>query len=124
MTAASFFDNYFNLPKLMQSKKEYNAQMKRADALPKAYQYVFRKIQSHMWQFATGAGYDMMQAHEKLLCTFEKGAAEGRSVLEITGEDVAAFCDELLRSVQTSTENRRDAFNRDIIKKVRSLEKS
>ncbi|HAX53738.1 MAG TPA: hypothetical protein DCX82_17695, partial [Lachnospiraceae bacterium] len=27
--------------------------------------------------------------------------AEGKSVLDITGEDVAAFCDELLRNAKT-----------------------
>jgi DNA-binding ferritin-like protein (Dps family) len=36
-----------------------------------------------------------------LLDLFETGAADGKRVLDITGEDVAAFCDELLRHAKT-----------------------
>ena len=60
----------------------------------------------------------MMKIHYDLIELFEAGAAEGKPVLEITGEDVAAFCDELLRSTSTYTENWREALNRDIQKKL------
>jgi len=112
-----FFDNYFNIKKVIESKREYKKQMARVRALPEDYQYVFKKIQGHMWMFAAGAGYDMMKIHSDLIELFESGAAEGRQVLEITGKDVAAFCDELLRSTSTYTENWREALNRDISKK-------
>lgn len=115
---SEFFDNYFNIKKMMKSKREYKEQMERVKALPEDYQYVFKKIQGHMWMFAAGAGYDMMKIHTDLIELFESGAAEGRHVLEITGEDVAAFCDELLRSASTYTENWREALNRDILKKL------
>jgi DNA-binding ferritin-like protein (Dps family) len=42
--------------------------------------------------------------------------ADGPRVLERTGENVAAFCDELLRNAPTYTENRREALNRAIMK--------
>ena len=114
-----FFDDYFNIKKMFESKREYKQQMARVKALPEDYQYVFKKIQGHMWMFAAGSGYDMMKIHYDLIELFESGAAEGQSVLEITGEDVAAFCDELLRSASTYTENWREALNRDILKKLR-----
>jgi DNA-binding ferritin-like protein (Dps family) len=53
-----------------------------------------------------------------LLDLFETGVAEGRHVLEITGEDVAEFCDELLRNAKMDTESGRDALNRDIMNKL------
>lgn len=115
---SEFFDNYLNIKKMMESKREYKQQMARVEALPKDYQYVFKKIQGHMWKFAAGSGYDMMKIHYGLIELFEAGAADGKHVLEITGEDVAAFCDELLRSASTYTENWREAFNRDILKKL------
>ncbi len=115
---SEFFDNYFNIKKIIESKREYKQQMARVKALPKDYQYVFKKIQSHMWMFAAGSGYDMMKIHYDLIELFEAGAAEGKHVLEITGEDVAAFCDELLRSARTYTEDWREALNRDIQKKL------
>lgn len=113
-----FFDDYFNIKKMIRSKREYKQQMARVKALPEDYQYVFKKIQGHMWMFAAGAGYDMMKIHSDLIELFEDGAAEGKSVLEITGEDVAAFCEELLRGANTYTENWREALNRDIQKKL------
>ena len=114
---SEFFDNYLNIKKMIESKREYKQQMARVEALPKDYQYVFKKIQGHMRMFAAGSGYDMMKIHYDLIELFEAGAADGKRVLEITGEDVAAFCDELLRSARTYTENWREALNRDILKK-------
>ncbi len=115
---SEFFDNYFNIKKMIESKREYRRQMARVKALPEDYQYVFKKIQSHMWMFAAGSGYDMMKIHYDLIELFEAGAAEGKPVLEITGEDVAAFCDELLRNARTYTEDWRESLNRDILKKL------
>ena len=112
-----FFDNYFNFKKLRESKQEYKQQMARVKLLPEDYQYVFKKIQNHMWMFAAGAGYDMMKIHYDLIELFEDGAAQGKMVLEITGEDVAAFCDELLKSAKTYTEDWREKLNGDIMKK-------
>lgn len=113
---SGFFDNYLNIKKMIESKREYKQQMARVEVLPKDYQYVFKKIQGHMWMFASGSGYDMMKIHYDLIELFEAGAADGKHVLEITGEDVAAFCEELLRSASTYTENWREALNRDILK--------
>ncbi len=114
---SEFFDNYFNIKKIIEGKREYKQQMARVKALPKDYQYVFRKIQGHMWMFAAGAGYDMLKIHYDLIELFEAGAVEGKHVLEITGQDVAAFCDELLRSARTYTEDWREKLNRDIMNK-------
>jgi len=115
---SEFFDNYLNIKKILKSKREYKQHMARVEALPKDYQYVFKKIQRHMWMFAAGSGYDMMKIHYDLIELFEAGAADGKHVLEITGEDVASFCEELLRSARTYTEDWREALNRDILKKL------
>ena len=77
-----------------------------------------------MWMFAAGAGYDMLKIHYDLIELFEDGAANGEHVLEITGEDVAAFCEELLRSASTYTENWREALNSDILKKLGKVKDS
>jgi DNA-binding ferritin-like protein (Dps family) len=113
-----FFDDYFNIKKIVASKREYRRQMARVEAMPDDYRYVFKKIQSHMWMFATGSGYDMMRIHYDLIELFESGVASGKRVLEITGEDVAAFCDELLKNATTYTENWRFTLNNDIMKKL------
>ena len=119
---SEFFDNYFNIKKMIENDRQYKQQMARVEALPKDYQYVFKKIQKHMWMFTAGAGYDMVKIHYDLIELFEIGAADGKHVLEITGEDVAAFCDELLRNANTYTENWREALNHDILKKLKGGE--
>jgi len=76
----------------LESKKEYKAFMKKVNALPKDYEFVFKKIQKYMWNFGYGFGEEIINLYE----LFEASAAEGKHVLDVTGEDVAAFADELM----------------------------
>ncbi|MDR0519589.1 MAG: DUF1048 domain-containing protein [Clostridiales Family XIII bacterium] len=117
---SSFFDNYLNFKKIAAEKREYRRQMARVDALPEDYRYVFKKIQSHTWMFASGSGYDMMRIHYGLIDLFEEGAANGKRAIEVTGEDVAAFCDALISEAQTYAGDWRQTLNRDIHKKFGS----
>jgi len=104
--------------KMIGDKKEYKIMMARVEVMPEDYQFVFKKIQQYMWKLAAGNGYDMLKIHYDLIDLFEAGVVEGKRVLEITGKDVAAFCDELLSNAKTYTENWREELNRDIIKKL------
>lgn len=99
-------------------KREYRQMMARVDALPEDYSFVFKKIQHYMWSFASGSGMDIMLIFTDLIDLFEEGAAESKRVLEITGEDVAAFSDELLRNAATFPRKWQEALNRDIMKKI------
>lgn len=45
----------------------------------------------------------MMKAQCCLIDLFEEGAANSKCILEITGDDVAAFVDELLNNTKTYT---------------------
>jgi DNA-binding ferritin-like protein (Dps family) len=116
---SEFFDDYFNVGKMVRSKREYKRQMARVEALPKDYRYVFKKIQSHMWMFASGSGYDMMKIQYDLIGLFEEGAATGRPVLEITGEDVAAFCDGLIRDSETDADRIQESVGREVQRAVK-----
>ena len=104
--------------KVVGEKKKYRQMKARIEALPEDYQYVYKKIQQYMWGFAAGDGYDMIKVQYDLIELFEAGAADGRKVLEITGEDVAAFSDELLRNAKNYIDKRRESLNRDILKKL------
>lgn len=106
------------LKKLIGDKKEYKEMMAREKLLPKEYRFVFERIQKYMWNFAAGDGYDMMKIHYELIELFEDGVSNGKSVLEITGEDVASFCDELLINARTYTDKWREDLNRDILSKL------
>ncbi len=115
---SDFFDTYFNINKIMKGKKEYKEQMARVKALPEEYWYVYDKMLGYMWKLADGDGNDMLKVQYDLIDLFEAGAAEGKPILDVTGEDVAAFADELLLGVQTYIESWRKDLNRDIHKKV------
>lgn len=92
--------------------------MARVEAMPKDYQFVFKKIQNYMWSHAGGDGMDMLKVQYDLIDLFETGVADGKRVLEITGKDVAEFCDELLRNTKTWTTDWHEKLNRDIKKKL------
>lgn len=105
------------LQKMRQDKQEYRRQMARVQALPEDYQFVFTKMQHYMWSFASGDGYDMLGTQYDLIDLLETGAVQGRQVLEITGEDVAGFCDELMRGNRLWTDGIRKRLNRRLQRK-------
>ena len=113
-------DNF--LKKILGDKKEWKNMEARAAALPKDYQIVYGEIKKYMWRFTAGDGMDIIAILKDLLELFETGAADGKRALEVTGEDVAAFCDELLRNAKTYTENWRAELNRNIKDKLHEEE--
>ncbi|MEG1981822.1 MAG: DUF1048 domain-containing protein [Clostridia bacterium] len=115
---SDFFNDYFNIKRMIEEKKEYKQQMARVDAMPEDYKFVFKKIQNHMWMFTSGAGFDMMEVHNDLVELFESGIANNKKVLEITGDDVAGFCEELLSNCKTYTENWNEKLNSEIHEKI------
>lgn len=100
------------IKKLRQDKKEYRQQMARIAALPEDYQFVFGKMQGYMWSFAGGDGFDMLKTQYDLIDLLEIAATEGKHVLDVTGEDVAGFCEDLMRGNKLWTDNIRKRLNR------------
>lgn len=82
---------------LMEGKRKYRRQLARAAALPERYRQSFEALQQYLWPCAVGDGRDVLDAQGELLDLMEQGAAEGRTLPELTGEDVAGFCDDLLQ---------------------------
>ncbi|WNS46073.1 DUF1048 domain-containing protein [Paenibacillus sp. MMS20-IR301] len=103
--------------KIMRDKQEYKEQMARAEALPEDYRFVFQKIHGYMWSFAGGDGSDMLTTQQELIELFESSAADGKHVLDVTGEDVVGFCDGLLRDTKKWTDPARNKLNLDLINK-------
>lgn len=99
-------------------KREYKAMQARVKALPADYAFVYEKIKHYMWKYAAGSGLDILAILNDLTDLFESGAAEGKTVLEVTGGDVAAFADELLRHATTYTGKWHETLNRDIHHKL------
>src|SRR3954463_6888490 len=110
------------LNKLIGDKKEWRQMEARAAALPRDYRIVYGEIKKYLCKFSAGGGMDTVAILNDLLGLFESGAPDGRRVLDVTGEDVAAFCDELLRNAKTYTGKWHDDLNRDVAQKLRDEE--
>ena len=100
------------------SKKEHLRHMQRVSNLPEDYRFVYQKIQDYIWSFAGGSGMDMLKTQYDLLDLFESGAIENKHVLEITGKDVASFCDNLIQDNTLWTKKLRKRLNHKINKKL------
>jgi DNA-binding ferritin-like protein (Dps family) len=101
--------------KIIGDKKEWNEMEARAKALPEDYQIVYGEIKQYIWKTSGLAAIDVLKG---LLDLFEEGVSNGKSVLEITGEDVAAFCDELMRGAKTYTADWSTGLNQSIAQKL------
>jgi len=103
-------------------KKEWRSMEARADALPRDYRIVYGEMKRYLFRFTSGDGRDTMAVLTDVLDLFETSAAEGKRVLDVTGEDVAAFCDERLRGAPSWVESYmgkgRASLNRDVAEKL------
>lgn len=97
------------------AKKEWNSIVRRSKKLPEDYRLAYNEIKRYLWNTS---GITTIDAFKVLIDLFEESAANGRSVLEITGNDVAAFCDELVKGEKTYFESFREKLNRNIAKKI------
>lgn len=94
----------------LDEKRAWKQMMKRVDALPEDYRFAYKKIQSYGYNF----GFCCVTQSD-LIELFEENAAAGRPVLEVVGNDVAAFCDELIHVNEADIENAREKLNREIL---------
>jgi len=104
------------LKKVIGDKKEWRVMEARAKTLPKDYQVVYDGIKHYIWK---SSGLGTIDVFKGVLDLFEEGAADGKSALEITGDDVAAFCDGLVQGAKTYTDRWREELNHGIAKKLR-----
>lgn len=81
------------LSKLLGEKKQWQRMEARADALPRDYRIVYGEMKSYLWRFTTGDGMDIVDMLADVLAEFERAAAKGQAALDVSGEDVAAYCD-------------------------------
>lgn len=92
-----------SLKDFIEAKKEWRNHMDRVKALPNDYQIVYKEIQKYLFKVdATEASEGKLLS--EIVDFFEEGVALGKGALEVTGKDVATFCDELVRDSNTSSD--------------------
>ncbi|MEO3808181.1 DUF1048 domain-containing protein [Sphaerisporangium sp. B11E5] len=85
---------------IIEGKKQWRAHMARVRALPPDYQIVYKEIQRYLFKVGP---VDLVDGPllPGIVDFFEEGVAAGKGVLELIGNDVAAFSDELIKDSRT-----------------------
>jgi DNA-binding ferritin-like protein (Dps family) len=85
---------------IIEGKKQWRAHMARVKALPPDYQIVYKEMQRYLFKVGPVDLADGRLLSE-IVDFFEEGVAAGKTVLQLTGNDVAAFCDDLIKGSRT-----------------------
>jgi DNA-binding ferritin-like protein (Dps family) len=85
---------------IIEGKKQWWAHVARVKALPPDYQIVYREMQKYLFKVGP-VDLDDGSLLRGIVDFFEEGAATGKGVLELIGNDVAAFCDDLIKDSRT-----------------------
>ena len=85
---------------IIEGKKQWRAHVARVKALPPDYRIVYKEMQKYLFKVGP---IDLADGGllPGIVDFFEEGVAEGKGVLELTGSDVAAFCDDLIKDSRT-----------------------
>ncbi|SCP97584.1 DNA-binding ferritin-like protein (Dps family) [Anaerobium acetethylicum] len=106
---------------IIEDKKKWRAHVARVKKLPQDYQTVYKEIQKYLFKVGpvelTG-GIGLLSG---IIDLFEEGAALGKGVLEVTGSDVAAFCDELIKDSKTYADSWQESADRDVDKAMKKM---
>lgn len=86
---------------IIEGKKEWRAHMARVKALPQDYQIVYKEIQKYLFKVGPVELTEGTELLSGIVDLFEEGATLDKGVLEVTGRDVAAFCDDLIKDSKT-----------------------
>lgn len=96
----------------LDDKREWKAMEARAKALPSEYLNAYSAIKKYIWTSGGPSDWkEISRIFGGLLDLFEEGAAEGKKVIDLTGEDVAAFCDELVKDTKSWKDKYRKKLN-------------
>ncbi|PYZ96646.1 hypothetical protein CR205_13175 [Alteribacter lacisalsi] len=99
---------------IIEGKKEWRAHVARVKALPKDYQIVYKEMQKYFFKVGPVELTDGTDLLSGIVDLFEEGAAQGKDVLDVTGSDVAAFCDELIKDSDTYADIWQEAADQEV----------
>ena len=104
---------------IIEGKKEWRAHVARVKALPQDYQIVYNEIQKYLFKVGTVELKEVTGLLSGIVDLFEDGATLGKSVLEVTGRDVAAFCDDLIKDSKTYADIYQESAGQEVSKAIK-----
>ncbi|MBM7540734.1 DUF1048 domain-containing protein [Amphibacillus cookii] len=108
---------------IVEGKKEWRAHMARVKKLPQDYQIVYKEIQKYLFKVGPVELTEGTGLLSGIIDLFEEGAALGKGVLEVTGSDVAAFCDDLIKDSKTFADIIQESVNQEVNKSMKKVVK-
>lgn len=104
---------------ILEGKKEWQAHVARVKVLPQDYQIVYKEIQKYLFKVGPVELTDGTGLLSGIIDLFEGGAAAGKGVLEVTGSDVAAFCDDLIKDSKTYADIYQESVGQEVNKAMK-----
>ncbi len=104
---------------IIEGKKEWRVHVARVKALPQDYQIVYKEIQKYLFKVGPVELTEGTGLLSGIVDLFEEGASLGKGVLEVTGSDVAAFCDNLIKDSETYADTYQESVDRKVYKSVK-----
>jgi DNA-binding ferritin-like protein (Dps family) len=101
-------------------KKRFRANEKRAKSLPAEYRDAYESIRNYLW---STSGVESIDPLVSLVDLLEEAAADGRKVVDITGPDVAAFADDLVKGESSYKDQQREKLNKNFADKTKKEDK-
>jgi DNA-binding ferritin-like protein (Dps family) len=106
---------------IIEGKKEWRAHMARVKSLPQDYQFVYKEIQKYLFKVGPVELTEGTGLLTGIVDLFEEGSALGKGVLEVTGSDVAAFCDDLIKDSKTYADIYQETANKEVSKTMKKV---
>ena len=103
--------------------RESKAFEARAAALPADCQAAWEQIKTQLYPHADFTGRNLMPILDGVLGLLEESAADGQSVVEVLGEDIAGFCSALTggQTARTYRDRWREQLNKNVARKLARL---
>ncbi|MCC3332993.1 DUF1048 domain-containing protein [Nocardia abscessus] len=101
---------------IIEGKREWRAHVARVKALPPDYKIVYEESQKYFFKIGPVELADGSLL-SSMLDFFEEGVATGKGVRELIGDDVAAFCDDLVKDSETHADIYQESISTDLGKR-------
>lgn len=106
---------------IIEGKKEWRAHVARVKTLPKDYQIVYKEIKKYLFKVGPVELTDGIGLLSGIIDLFEEGVASGKGVLQVTGSDVADFCDDLIKDSKTYADIYQESANQEVNKATKKV---
>lgn len=101
---------------IIEGKKAWRLHMARVKALPPDYQFAYQEIQKYLFKVGPVEFSEGIGLLSGIVDLFAEGATLGKGVLEVTGHDVASFCDDLIKDSKTYADIDQERIAREVCK--------